>query len=109
MRPPTHGFARRFRKSVEYNVWTDMRRRCKTLSAKYFRYYREQGIKVCRRWDSFVNFLADMGLRPSPKHSIDRFPNPYGNYEPGNCRWATTEQQRKNRRRYCWSRKIGPR
>lgn len=56
------------------------------------------GITVCERWrDSFENFLADMGERPSKAHSIDRFPNRDGNYEPGNCRWATAIEQSRNR------------
>ena len=50
------------------------------------------------RWRVVENFLADMGERPSVKHSIDRFPNNDGNYEPGNCRWATHKQQMQNTR-----------
>lgn len=56
------------------------------------------GVSVCDRWRKFENFIADMGPRPFKGASIDRFPNMGGNYEPGNCRWATAKQQAQNRR-----------
>lgn len=89
----SHG--RRF--TPEYRAWIGMKKRCspndKWDSPRYF----DRGIKVCARWtNSFENFYADMGPRPSPKHSIDRINN-NSNYEPGNCRWATWNQQARNR------------
>jgi hypothetical protein len=82
----------------EYRAWCDLRARCNNPNFKQWADYGGRGIKVCDRWASYAAFLADMGRRPSPKHSIDRWPNPDGDYEPGNCRWATRKEQRHNRR-----------
>jgi hypothetical protein len=60
--------------------------------------YGGAGVKISPRWDKFDDFLADMGQPPSTMHSLDRFPNSNGNYEPGNCRWATPKEQIHNSR-----------
>jgi len=74
-----------------------MKKRCRGPH-RSFHLYGGRGVTVCSRWESFENFLADMGPRPSPKHSIDRIDSG-GNYEPGNCRWATRAEQSRNTRR----------
>jgi hypothetical protein len=90
----THGYSR----TREYGIWKTMLARCRNPNVKSFKDYGGRGIRVCVRWIKFENFFADMGHRPSPKHSIDRFPDPNGNYEPGNCRWATALEQAHNKR-----------
>lgn len=82
----------------EYNSWLAMRHRCRNPKVTAFKNYGGRGITVCDRWhDSFADFLADMGKRPTLGHTLDRIDND-GNYEPGNCRWATWDVQSKNRR-----------
>lgn len=82
----------------EYYIWAAMKKRCTSAACKDFKLYGARGITVCPRWAaSFEDFLQDMGLKPSPKHSIDRI-DVDGNYEPGNCRWATPAQQANNKR-----------
>lgn len=87
----------------EYNIWHHIKYRCLNPNSKNYKDYGGRGIKVCDRWlNSFENFLEDMGKMPTPKHTIDRFPNNDGDYEPANCRWGTKTQQNRNRRSSHW-------
>lgn len=79
-----------------YRSWNAMLNRCRNTSAQVYSRYGGRGVSVCDRWASFENFLADMGERPEGK-TLDRFPDNKGNYEPGNCRWATSQEQNSNR------------
>lgn len=91
--PRTHGL----KQSPEYSVWLAMRQRCGNPKHVSYKHYGERGIKVCPEWHDFGVFYRDMGPRPSPRHSIDRI-NVDGDYRPGNCRWATPSEQRRNQR-----------
>jgi hypothetical protein len=79
-----------------YKAWQGMHQRCKNKTNREFHLYGGRGISVCERWDSFANFLNDVGERPSGM-SLDRI-DTNGNYEPDNCRWASWTQQNRNRR-----------
>ncbi len=84
--------------SPEYLAWQTMFARCYNPKTKRFKNHGGRGIKVCKRWRKFENFYEDMGKKPTPLHSLDRFPNNDGNYTKSNCRWATQRQQCANRR-----------
>lgn len=105
-----HGHSTVENKSSEYTSWQNMHARCYNENKEYhYSLYGAKGVVVCERWHDFRNFLVDMGLKPTKKHSIDRFPNKKGNYSCGKCeecirngwqfnaRWATQKQQLSNR------------
>lgn len=92
----THGMRGHSSTAPEYWVWASMHSRCYNEAEEKYPRYGGRGITICDRWrHDFAAFLADMGPRPSKAHSIDRIDND-GNYEPGNCRWATAKEQSRN-------------
>lgn len=97
MRATIHGHARNGTATATYKTWLTMRQRCSNPNNEKWRLYGARGIRVCARWDtSFAAFLADMGERPKGL-TIDRIDSD-GDYEPGNCRWASTHTQATNRK-----------
>ncbi len=90
----THGYSL----TPTYMSWVAMNSRCHSPTHSCYYAYGAKGVSVCDRWRfSFENFLADMGERPKGK-TLDRYPNPFGNYEKTNCRWATPKEQANNKR-----------
>jgi hypothetical protein len=86
----------------EHEIWKGMLARCLNPNHSSYPNYGGRGITVCGSWRmSFTAFLADVGSRPSPEHSLDRIDND-GNYKPGNVRWATRAEQSENRRVSQW-------
>lgn len=90
---PTHGMW----DSPTYKSWAMMKQRCMNPNYNIYERYGARGISVCEEWMTFEGFLKDMGMRPE-NTSLDRI-DVNGNYEPSNCRWATTEEQMNNTRR----------
>ena len=94
--PLSHGHTSGGRHTPTYRSWYAMIQRCTNPRNHKYRDYGGRGISVCKRWRSFENFLADMGERPAGL-TLDRRDND-GSYEPGNCRWATSHEQARNKR-----------
>lgn len=94
-----HGEGRKDEQSAEFRIWLSMKNRCNYPSSRAYKFYGGRGIKIDPRWErDFLSFLADMGRRPTNRHSIDRIDGNDG-YKPGNCRWATKSEQMRNTRR----------
>jgi hypothetical protein len=91
-----HGHRPKSGGSPTYRSWCSMKLRCHNPGTINYKDYGGRGITICDRWQKFQGFLKDMGPRP-PGMSLERI-NPDGNYEPGNCKWATPLEQRVNQR-----------
>lgn len=85
-------------KIPEYNAWRNLRQRCNNKKSWLYKYYGGRGIKVCKRWNKYENFIKDMGQKPQPKYELDRI-NVNKDYKPSNCRWVDKKTQQRNQRR----------
>lgn len=92
-----HGARKNNKAQPEYTIWRAMKARCRNPNAPNYKLYGGRGIRVSITWNSFEQFLKDMGSRPSPEHTLDRINNNRG-YNKKNCRWATMKAQQNNRR-----------
>lgn len=93
----THGCSRPRKWTIEYTKWAAMMQRCTNPKSRRYSDYGGRGIRVCRKWMKFINFLSDMGICPSPSHTLGRKSNSKG-YSPKNCRWETRIEQANNKR-----------
>ena len=94
----THGHGgRKAGESLTYRSWAALRRRCLNPNATQYRHYGGRGVTIPAEWDDFMQFLADVGERPSAAHTLDRIDNDVG-YSKANCRWATKMEQARNTR-----------
>lgn len=96
-----HGHVINNKKSSEYGSWQAMINRCNNPKATNYERYLELNITICNEWLIFINFIKDMGLKPSKHHTIERINNTKGYYKE-NCKWATNKEQQRNRRDTCF-------